>query len=158
IHSSLPLDLTVGGLTAHLAATGQGMSIQPANTMGFTPLGFGGLCLYPNSVFASDVQISFSTSLTDFSIMFAPQELACDDTATMRVTAYINSNLVGTSLAMAPVPGTWPTGTLSFSWAQGFNNVVVHYDHRPPTCGDWGPIFMADNMVVTPHLLPCPAD
>jgi hypothetical protein len=28
--------------------------------------------------------------------------------------------------------------------------VVIHYDARPPTCQDWGPIFLADNMEVTP--------
>ncbi len=33
--------------------------------------------------------------------------------------------------------------------AAGFNRAVVHYDARPPTCQDWGPIFVADNMVVT---------
>jgi hypothetical protein len=32
---------------------------------------------------------------------------------------------------------------------QGFDTVVVHYDAPPPTGGDWGPIFMADYMVVT---------
>ena len=40
LHSSLPLDLTVGGITAHLSATGQGFSIQQANALGFTPAGF----------------------------------------------------------------------------------------------------------------------
>ena len=29
----------------------------------------------------------------------------------------------------------------------GFNSVVVHYDARPPTCSDYGTIYMADNMV-----------
>ena len=38
---------------------------------------------------------------------------------------------------------------LSFSSAQVFNSVVVHYDAPPPTGGDYGPIFMADNMIVT---------
>jgi hypothetical protein len=28
--------------------------------------------------------------------------------------------------------------------------VVVHYDTKPPTCENWGPIFLADNMIVTP--------
>jgi hypothetical protein len=149
IHTSLPIDLTVGGLTAHLSATGQGFSIQPANTMGFTPVGFGGLCIYPNSVFPADLLVSFSQSLTAFTIMFSPQELGCDDTATMRVTAYLNGAYVGTNTAMASPPGTWPSGTLSFSSAAPFNSVVVHYDQRPPTCADWGPIFLADNMTAT---------
>jgi hypothetical protein len=149
IHTSLPIDLTVGGVTAHLSATGQGFSIQQANTMGFTPAGFAGLCIYPNSVFAADLLISFSHVLTDYSIMYAPQELGCDDSATMRVTAYLNGVYVGTNTSTAPFPGTWPTGTLTFSSAQGFDRVVVHYDSRPPTCQDWGPIFLADNMLVT---------
>jgi hypothetical protein len=118
--------------------------------MGFTPAGFFGNCIYPNSINAADLLVSFSTTLTSFSIMYAPQELGCDDSATMRVTAYMDGSLVGTATTTAPQPGTWPTGTLVFSAAQPFNNVVVHYDHRPPTCQDSGVIFLADNMIVTP--------
>lgn len=148
LRSSLPIDQTVGTLTAHFSATGQGFSIQYANTMGFTPAGFGGLCIYPNSVFQADLLISFSSPLTAFSIMYAPQELGCDDSAIMRVTASMGGVLRGTATTTAPAPGTWPTGTLSCSDASGFDHVVVHYDHRP-LCTDYGPIFMADNMNVT---------
>ena len=35
-----------------------------------------------------------------------------------------------------------------------FDKVVVHYDKAPVTGGDYGTIFMADNMVVTPAPLP----
>ena len=60
---------------------------------------------------------------------------------------------------VADPPGTWPTATLGFSSISGFNNVVVHYDQRPPTGGDWGPIFMADNMNVTSApFVPPPGD
>jgi hypothetical protein len=149
VHTSLPVDLTVSGLTAHFSATAQGFSIQQANTMGFTPAGFAGLCIYPNSVFAADLLVSFSQTLTDFSIMYSPQELGCDTSATMRVTAFMGGAQVGTNTATAPVPGTWPTGTLSITVPGGFNSVVVHYDSRPPTCQDYGVIFLADNMLVT---------
>lgn len=148
IHTSLPLDLTVDGVTAHFSATGDGFAIQPANTMGFTPAGFGGLCIYPNGVFAADLLVSFSVSVTGFSILYAPQELGCDDSAIMRVTAYRDGLPVGGNTTTAPHPGTWPTGTLTYSDPTGFNSVVVHYDRRP-ACGDWGPIFMADVMVLT---------
>ena len=67
VQAPLPLDLTVDGITAHLSATGQGYSIQAANTMGFTPAGFGGLCVYPSSVFAADLLIGFSATLNSFS-------------------------------------------------------------------------------------------
>ena len=83
-------------------------------------------------------------------MLYAPQELGCDDSATMKITASLGANLVGSNTAVAPVPGTWPTGTLSFSSAQPFDSVVVHYESRPPTCQDWGPIFMVDDVVVTP--------
>jgi hypothetical protein len=155
VHSPLPIDLTVSGITAHFSATGQGFSIQRADTLGFTPAGFAGNCIYPDSVFLADLLVGYSRTLTDFSIMYAPEEYACDSSATMRVTAYMNNNYVGTNTATADPPGTWPTGTLTFSSAQGFNRVVVHYDSPPPTGGDWGPIFMADNMIVTP--VPGPA-
>jgi hypothetical protein len=81
--------------------------------------------------------------------LYAPEEYATDSSATMRVTAYMNGVLVGTNTAMADPPGTWPTATLSFSSVQSFNSVVVHYDAPPITGGDYGPIFMADNMYVT---------
>lgn len=150
LFTPLPLDVTVGSLTAHLSATGDGYSIQRADTLGFTPAGFAGNSIYPSSVFAADLLISFSEVLTDFSIMFAPEEYACDSSATMRVTAYMGTTLVATATATAPVPGTWPTGILSIAAPQGFDNVVVHYDSPPPTGGDWGPIFMADNMSASP--------
>jgi hypothetical protein len=79
----------------------------------------------------------------------------------MRVTAYMNGTYVGTNTATVPAPGTWPTGTLTCHFAAGFNQVVVHYDSPPPTCQDWGPIFMADNMIVTTvpsGAVPSPAD
>jgi hypothetical protein len=149
--SPLPLDLTSDGLTAHFSATGEGFSIQRADTMGFTPQGFSGLCIYPGSVFPSDLLVSFSRPLTDFSVLYAPQELATDSSATMRVTAYLDGAPVGTNTATAE-PGTWPSATLAFqsSPSRPFNRVVVHYDSPPPTGGDWGPIFMADNVSVTP--------
>ena len=82
-------------------------------------------------------------------ILYSPQELGCDDSATMRVTAYMNGVFAGTATKTAANPGTWPTDTLSISAPAGFNSVVVHYDARPPTCQDYGVIFMADNMSVT---------
>ena len=151
LHRPLPLDLTVDGITAHFSATGQGFSIQdPSTSIGLVPAGFSGDCLSPNSVFASDLLVSFpGTTLTDFSILYAPQELATDSSATLRVTAYSGGVLVGTSTATADPPGIWPSATLAFSSAQGFDSVVVHYDSPPPTGGDYGPIFVADDMRVT---------
>jgi hypothetical protein len=150
VHSSLPSSLTAGGITAHFSATGQGYSIQAANTMGFTPQGFAGNCIYPNSIYLTDLLIRFDQKLSGFSIMYSVQELGCDNSATMRVTAYLNGNLVGTNTKVAANPGTWPVDTLSCSFPQGFDSVVVHYDSRPPTCQDYGVIFMADNMNVIP--------
>jgi hypothetical protein len=150
LYSSLPIDLTVSGITAHLSATGQGYSIQNANAIGFTPPGFSGRILYPNSIYLADLLVQYTQTITDFSIMYCCQELGCDDAATMRVTAYMNSTLVGTNTRTATFPGTWPVDTLSCSFPQGFNRVVVHYDSHPPTCQDYGVIYMADNMRVTP--------
>lgn len=153
LHTSLPISLTVGGVTAQFSGTAQSFSIQPANALGFTPAGFAGNCIYPSSVFAADLQITFSANITDFSILYAPEEYACDSSATMRATAYLNGVSVATATTNA-VAGTWPTETLRVRSAQGFNSVIVHYDARPITGGDWGPIFMADNMEITPAPLP----
>lgn len=148
--STLPIDVTQSGITAHLSATGQGFSIQQHDVLGFTPAGFVGLVVYPNSVFLADLLVSFNVVLTDLSIMYAPEEYACDSSATMRVTGYLNGNFVATNTATT-YAGTWPTGTLTLTAPQGFDSVVIHYDAPPPTGGDWGPIFMADNMIVTPQ-------
>ena len=156
LHTSLPISLTSGDVTARFTATGQGFSVQRADTMGFTPQGFTGFCLYPNSVFAADLQVDFSLSLTNFSILYAPQELGCDSSATLRATAYLDSVFVGTAVTNAQAPGTWPSETLALTTTNGFNRVVVHYDARP-ACTDYGPIFMADNMTVTPAPQPPPA-
>jgi len=149
LRAPLPVALTVGGITASFSATGQGYSIQDASAP-VVPAGFTGRFIYPSSVFAADLMIAFSKTLTNFSIQYSPQELGCDDSATMRVTAYLDATLVGAATATAPAPGTWPIGSLRFGSTQGFNHVVVHYDSRPPTCQDYGPIFLADNMEVTP--------
>jgi len=149
VHSPLPISLTVGGITAQFSATGEGFSVQRADALGFAPPGFAGYCLYPSSVFASDLLVSFSRELTNFSILYSPEEYGCDSSATLRVTAYLNDLVVGTSTTNASAPGTWPSEILRFSSVQSFNKVVVHYDARP-ACQDYGPIFMADNMVVEP--------
>lgn len=158
LYTSLPIDLTAGGITAHLSATGQGYSIQHANAYGFTPAGFAGRSLYPNGIFAADLLVSFSRSISDFSILYSPQELGCDDSALMRVSAYLGGAFVGTATATAQVPGTWPSETLAINLPGEFDSVVVHYDAHPPTCQDWGPIFLADNMTVQLAAPPCPAD
>jgi hypothetical protein len=153
LHSSLPIDQTVSEITARLSATGQGYSIQDANVLGFTPQGFAGRIIYPNSIYLADLLIRFNKALTNFSIMYSCQELGCDDAATMRVTAYMNGNLVGTNTKTASIPGTWPVDTLSCSFSQGFDSVEIHYDSPPPTCKDYGVIYMADNMRVTPFIV-----
>ncbi|MBI3819431.1 MAG: hypothetical protein HY286_12115 [Planctomycetes bacterium] len=149
-HTSLPIDLTAGGITAHFAATGQGFSIQDTSAP-VVPVGFTGRFIYPNSIYAADLIISFDHTLTDFSILYSPQELGCDDSATMRVTASMNGTVVGFNTKTASNPGTWPVDTLSCSFPHGFNSVVIHYDKKPPTCQDYGVIFLCDDMRVTTH-------
>lgn len=149
LHASLPIYQTAGGITAHLSATGQGYSIQYANALGFTPPGFYGYMLYPNSIYASDIRVHFDHTITDFSIMYACQELGCDDAATMKVTAYMNGSYVGFNTRTATFPGTWPVDTLRCTFPQGFDSVIIHYQSPPPTCQDYGTIYIADNMRVT---------
>jgi len=150
LYSSLPIYQTAGGITAHLSATGQGYSIQNANTLGFTPPGFSGHIIYPNSIYLADLLIGFNQTITDFSIMYCVQELGCDNSATLKVTAYMNGSYVGFNTRTATFPGTWPVDTLKCSFPQGFDSVVVHYFLPPPTCADYGVIYLADNMRVTP--------
>src|SRR5215831_2799116 len=74
--------------------------------------------IYPDSVYAADLLISFSPAITAFSILYAPEEYACDSSATMRVTAYYNGGLARTATTNA-VAGTWPSETLAFGSTQG---------------------------------------
>ena len=150
LHSNLSLTLTESNVTAHFSATGSGYSIQTADVLGFTPPGFSGYVIYPNSINLADLLIKFGQSLNDFSIMYACQELGCDDAATMQVLAYMNGSLIGTHFRTAQNPGTWPVDTIRITLPQGFDSIVIHYFSRPPTCQDYGTIFMADNMLVTP--------
>jgi hypothetical protein len=151
LHSPLPLDLTVGGITAHFSANPgyYNYSIQRADVLGFTPVGFAGYCIYPSTIYLCDLLVSFSQPLTSASILYAPEEYATDSSCTMRITAYLGTSLVGTNTFSIDPPGTWPTGTLAITTVQPFDNVVIHYDAPPPTGGDYGPIFMADNLLVT---------
>jgi hypothetical protein len=152
LQSPLPIAVTVSGITANLSATGQGFSIQRADVLGFTPVGFSGYSVYPSSIYPADLIFAFSRPLTDFSILYAPEEYGCDTSARMRVSAFRGGTFVGTS-TMTAQAGTWPSATLSIAALQGFDHVVVHYD-APPSGENWGPIFMADNMNVTPALVP----
>jgi hypothetical protein len=151
---AVPFNLTVGGITASFSKTGLGGFYVdlPQNTIGVLPAGFSGLCLNPTSTSGAELDIGFSVPLTDFAILYAAQELACDQSATMKVTAYLNGALAGsaTTNATALCPCTWQSQTLAFSSAQGFNSVVVQWVAPGPGCQDYGPIFVADNMVATP--------
>jgi hypothetical protein len=151
-HAPLPLDLTAGGITGHFSSSTAlyNYSIQAADVLGFTPEGFAGLCIFPSTIYQSDLLVSFDTQLTSASILYAPEEYATDSSCTMRMTAFLGMTYVGTNTYQIPIPGTWPSGTLSFSSASPFDNIVIHYDAPPPTGGDYGPIFMADNLIVTP--------
>ncbi len=151
VYSPFPIDVAAGGIIAHLSGTGAGYSIQSTTTAPVVPVGFSGHFIYPSSVFGADLVVSFSHPLLGFSILYATQELACDDSATVRVTAYMNNSLVGTATANSTplCTCTYTANTLAITTTQPFNNVVVHYDQRPPTCQDYGVILLADNMSVT---------
>ncbi len=134
-----------------IAATVQGAYyIQTtASTILYTPPGFSGYSLIPTGISTGDLTITFDTTITDFSILLAPQELACDTSATLRATAYMGSTMLSYNDSVAAQAGTWPSETLTYSNPLGFNKVVVHYQAPPPTGGDYGTIFVADNVNVT---------
>src|SRR6185312_5320504 len=151
VYTPFPITHTVSGITAHFSGTGSSYSIQAANVLGFTPAGFSGNVVYPSSINASDLLISFDQKITDFSIMYSVQELGCDTSATMEVRGYLKGAQVVTSYTIAAVPGTWPVDTLKCSLSTGFDSAVVHFYSHPSRCADWGPIFLADNMKVTAY-------
>jgi hypothetical protein len=164
-YTPLPLDQVSGNIRAHFSATGQGYSIQyTPDAIGMMPAGFSGYGLSPSSVFGADLLVSFwdnttgnPLSLSDASIMVAPQELACDSSSTMKISVYSGSTLVGSNTAISYDQNyTWPLINLGFSSATGFDNIVIHFLSGPPTGGDWGGIFVADNLSVTPSPVPEP--
>ena len=150
-YAPLPLDLSAGGITGHFSSGSPfyNYSIQRADVLGFTPQGFSGLCVFPSTVFQSDLLVSFDAQLTAASILYAPEEYATDSSCTMRMTAYLGTAFVSTVTYTIPIPGTWPSGTLALNSTEPFDNIVIHYEAPPPTGGDYGPIFMADNLIVT---------
>ena len=152
-YAPLPIDLTENGITGHFSSSSPfyNYSIQRADVLGFIPKGFSGLCIFPSTVFASDLLISFNAQLSDVSILYAPEEYATDSSCIMRLTAYNGTQFAATITYQIPNPGTWPSGTLALSSSAPFDNIVIHYEAPPPTGGDYGPIFMADNLVVTPQ-------
>jgi len=144
-YTPLPINQVADGIKAQFLGD---YSVQLPTVSGVTPVGFTGLCLAPSNT-AKDLTITFSTVISDFSILYAPQELACDSSATMRAYAYMDTTLLGYNDQVASPPGTWPSATLSYSNPAGFNKVVVHYQSRPPTGGDYGSVFLSDNVNVT---------
>jgi hypothetical protein len=157
IFTSLPVALSSNGLGAYLDGGFYNYAIQHANAYGFTPLGFDGRSIYPNSVFQQDLTIDFDLPIVDFSILYGADEIGCDDTSVMRATAYLDEVQVATNTAMVPVPGTYPTGTLSVTEPGGFNRVVIHYDRAPIRCQDYGRIFWLDNMMAIRPIASCPS-
>ena len=161
IHTPFPADQVSEGIRAHFSGE---YSIQDlTQVILMMPTGFSGHSISPNSVFRADLSVSFfvdgtaNPALVDSaSILVAPQELACDSSATMRITAYRGTIQVGTATAIAPQLDTymWPTIDLSITPGQLFDNVVVHWEKAPPTGGDYGVIFVADNLQV--HAVPEP--
>lgn len=149
-HTPLPIQITDKGLSVTFSGTGGGFSIQTSDSIGVMPSFFSGNFISPNSVFAADLVMDFDPPVQFVSLYFAPQELACDSSATIEILAYYRQALVGTNTSVAPTPGTWPTGILSFSNGQIFDKAVVHYLKPPPTGGDYGVIFVVDNVSAAP--------
>ena len=164
-YTPLPLDQVSGNIRAHFTATGQGFSIQyTPDAIGLMPAGFDGYGLSPSSVFGADLMVSFwdnttgnALYLNDASMMIAPQELACDSSSTMKISAFNGTTLVGSNTAISFDQNyTWPLINLDFNSATPFDNIVIHFQAGPPTGGDWGGIFVADNLLVTPSTVPEP--
>ena len=145
VSSSLPIDWTLNSLTGHFTG---GFSVQPVGTVGISPIGFSGLCLWPNSVFPSDLSIVFSERLLDLSILVATADNVCDISSRMRVTAYLGATYVGTNTVVPP-QGSYPSATLTIADPNGFDRVVVHWDAPGSVCQDYAPIFLADIVTVT---------
>lgn len=131
-HAPLPLYLTAGGITGYFSSGTPlyNYSIQAADVLGFTPEGFSGLCIFPSTIYQSDLLVSFNTQLTSASILYAPEEYATDSSCTIRMTAYLGVNYVGTNTYQIPNPGTWPSGTLSFSSTSPFDTSLYTTTRR----------------------------
>lgn len=149
-HTPLPINVSSNGITAHMTGGLYNYSVQQWGTLGIAPTGMSGNYIWPNSVYLSDLSAEFDTWLNRFSILYAPQELNTDSSCQMKVTVYLGATLVGTAYyRITTEPYFWPTGQLQITTTLPFNRAVVHYNAPPPTGGDYGVIFVADNMEVT---------
>ena len=112
---------------------------------------------YPSSIYRCDLLISFDRALSDVAILYAPQELALDTSCTMRITTFYGSRFVATATHSLNPDGntSWPSDILSITTSEPFTSVVINYDKTPPGAQEnYGVIFMADNLVVTPWSAP----
>jgi hypothetical protein len=154
--TTLPMSVTVDGLTAQFTPGQYGYSIEDYDVVfGIAPVGFSGHCIYPRTVYQSDLTIGFDRLLSGASILVADQEMNMGTAAVMQMRAYLDTGsgsptLVWSTTSSGDPDLNWPSSTLSYSSASPFNLLVVHY-YQHPTPGNegWGPIFMADNLQVT---------
>lgn len=149
----IPLDQTVGGITAHFsspnAALTGGFSVQSHNTTFYNLSQFSGNYLYPNSVYNPNLAISFSQPVSSITFTYATADFGQTETpTTVQVTAYMGSTVVGTASSHgAYIQGdTMPQGTLTFNGnGQTFDHVLIEIPWAPLAASD----MLIDNVVVT---------
>jgi len=148
-----PLNQTSNGITAYFSSPSDtsvapAFSVQSYDTT-FTKLSqFSGKYLYDNNPTRDILDIKFSTEIIAIKVTFATVELqdgAVTEPSDILLTAYENTNLIGTTTAYGSFSSdSYPQGTLSLNPGQLFNWVRIAIPAETPTTD-----FLIDNITVT---------
>ena len=145
VYGSLPVNQSIGGVTAHFAGD---FSFQTDSTTFFHLSLFSGKYLDPKSLFTRALDIQFDQDLADISLTYATIDYQDNREvpSNIQITARKDSNVVGTAITHAAYgTDSYPMGTLSLSPTQAFNNVTIVVPFQQSSLM----LFMADNITVT---------
>jgi len=146
-----PLNQTVNGVTAYFSSPSDpaAFSVTSDSTTFYKLSQFSGKYLYDNNTFRDILDIRFSVEVVHIELTFAtiePYGEANNELSDILLTAYENTNLVGTTKAHGNFSSdSFPQGTLSFSAGQPFNWVRIMVPAQSSGTTD----FLVDNIKVT---------
>jgi hypothetical protein len=126
---NLPLDQTIGGVSARFSAVSGGFSVQSEASTGYRLSQFSGHYLFPNTTRGSALRIQFSQELTAITLTFATTDYLPAAPNPVVLTAFsatpAGTNAVGSTTLGGTYGGdTFPMGTLNFDFGSALFNRV----------------------------------
>ncbi len=149
---NIPFTQEINGLSATFSSPTDpaAFSIQSYDTTFYTLSQFSGKYLWDNKAVRNIVEITFSQMISQISLTFATVEYHgvgnVDEPSLMRLDAYRDSSLVGSSTAQGVLSSDiYPEGTLSYiSNGNSFNRVTIQLASSTGLTTE----FFIDNVIV----------